>query len=163
VFALRRKSLAAVSAPAHADPRAAPARPPSASPTASSSAALEVLGGPDAEMPRWRRPSLMAARRSAPGSAEAMASERITFERGVVRPDAGREVRTIRYRMVRVADRPDQLLSAELGWLDQDDEVELIEPWGAYWRIRTPLGLEGWVHRTTLGEPVRPVGGRPTG
>ena len=39
----------------------------------------------------------------------------------------GHERRMIRYRVVRLLDAPDELRSAEIGQLDQGDEVQLIE------------------------------------
>ncbi len=114
-------------------------------------------------MPRWRRPSLLAARRSAPeGDPSAMAAQRLTFDRAAVEPDATREHRWIRYRMVRLSDGPDELMSIEIGRLDAGDEVELLERSGTYWQVRTPTGHVGWVHRMTLGEVVEaPPDARP--
>ena len=109
----------------------------------------------EAAMPRWRRPSLMAARKQAPGTDLAMlAAERLTFERTGAEPDAGHERRRIKYRLVRLSDGPDEIDSAEIGRLDEGDEVELLERTGSYWRVRTPTGHEGWVHRMTLGETI---------
>ncbi|HEX5466056.1 MAG TPA: hypothetical protein VFW92_05195, partial [Candidatus Limnocylindrales bacterium] len=122
-----------------------------------SPAASPAAGDPEASMPRWRRPSLRAARRSDPtvdlGVVEA---ERLTFEHGIVHPTGERELRRIRYRMVRLGDGPDEILSTEIGRLDEGDEVELLKRSGAYWQVRTPLGQVGWVHRMTLGELLPP-------
>jgi hypothetical protein len=106
-------------------------------------------------MPRWRRPSLLAARRSTPeADPSAMAAQRLTFDRAAVERDTTRERRWIRYRMVRLSDGPDELMSTELGRLDAGDEVELLERSGTYWQVRTPTGHVGWVHRMTLGDVV---------
>jgi hypothetical protein len=108
-------------------------------------------------LPRWRRPSLTAARKSDPGTSLApLDSERLTFDRGFVAPDNDLERRRIRYRMVRLTDAPDELRGAEIGRLDEDDEVELLERSGLYWQVRTPLGQVGWVHKMTLGDLVAP-------
>ena len=108
-------------------------------------------------LPRWRRPSLAAARRSDPGTSLApLHSERLTFDRAFVAPDDDLERRRIRYRMVRLTDAPDELRGAEIGRLDEDDEVELLERSGLYWQVRTPLGQVGWVHKMTLGDLVAP-------
>lgn len=124
--------------------------------TAAEAEAL-ALGDPEASMPRWRRPSLRAARQSKPGiSLEAVEAERLTFDHGAIQPTGEREVRRIRYRMVRVGDGPDEILSTEIGRLDEGDEVELLQHAGAYWQVRTPLGQVGWVHRMTLGELLPP-------
>jgi hypothetical protein len=106
-------------------------------------------------MPRWRRPSLNEARKAAPGtSLAAIEAERLTFARGAVAGDPGNERRRIRYRMVRLADSPDEILGQEIGRLDEGDEVELLERSGLYWKVRTPRGEIGWVHKMTLGDVV---------
>jgi hypothetical protein len=113
-------------------------------------------------LPRWRRPSLMAARASERDRrAQVIASERLTFDRGTVAFGDGREFRKIRYRMVRLSDRPDELMGYELGRLDEGDEVEVLERSAFYVKIRTPYGLEGWVHRTTVGAQLSPEQDRP--
>ena len=106
-------------------------------------------------IPRWRRPSLIAARKASMVADPSMiAAERLTFARTDLEPDVERERRWIRYRMVRLSDGPDELMSAEIGRLDAGDEVELLERSGAYWQVRTPTGHVGWVHRMTLGDVV---------
>ena len=106
-------------------------------------------------MPRWRRPSLNEARKADPGtSLAAIEAERLTFARAAVAGDPGNERRRIRYRMVRLADSPDEILGQEIGRLDEGDEVELLERSGLYWKVRTPLGEIGWVHKMTLGDVV---------
>jgi hypothetical protein len=62
------------------------------------------------------------------------------------------ERRVIRYRVVRLLDAPDELRSADIGQLDQGDEVQLLERSGAYWLVLCPDGRQGWVHKMTLGE-----------
>ena len=42
----------------------------------------------------------------------------------------------------------------ETGYLDRDDEVQLLEKYGAYWLILCPDGRQGWVHNMTLGEVI---------
>ena len=106
-------------------------------------------------MPRWRRPSLNEARKADPGtSLAAIEAERLTFARAAVAGDPGNERRRIRYRMVRLADSPDEILGQEIGRLDEGDEVELLERSGLYWKVRTPHGEIGWVHKMTLGDVV---------
>ena len=124
-----------------------------------------VLTG-EMAMPRWRRPSLAQARKADPGtSLAAIEAERLTFTRGATGGDPGNERRRIRYRMVRLSDAPDEILGQEIGRLDQGDEVELLERSGLYWKVRTPLGEIGWVHKMTLGDVVTDVeqGNRPDG
>jgi hypothetical protein len=112
-----------------------------------------LIPADEVHLPRWRRPSLMAARKgSAAVSPDELVASRLTFEHAAVRPEPMHERRYIRYRMVRVGDRPDEILSIEIGRLDQGDEVELLESRGAFWKVRVPTGLIGWIHRTTLAE-----------
>ncbi|MGZ6345659.1 MAG: hypothetical protein ACXWOW_10130 [Candidatus Limnocylindrales bacterium] len=125
-------------------------------------ATLEAASVAELAMPRWRRPSLRAARQAQPGAdLDAIEAERLTFAHGVVAPEPGLERRWVRYRMVRLGDAPDEILSNELGRLDEGDEVELLQRSGVYWQVRTPLGQVGWVHKMTLGEAVAASGGAP--
>jgi hypothetical protein len=108
-------------------------------------------------MPRWRRPSLLEARRADP-IRDATAAPRLTFDHGLVGPLEGRERRLIRYSLVRLLDIPDELRGTEVAFLDQGDEVQLLEKRGVYWLVLCPDGLQGWIHKMTLGETV----GQPT-
>jgi hypothetical protein len=133
-----------------------------ASPTADPSAVVEA-DDLEAMMPRWRRPSLMLARKADPVR-DSTPAPRLTFDQGLVGPLDGRERRVIRYRVVRLLDTPDELRGVEIGYLDQGDEVQLIEKYGAYWQVLCPDGQQGWLHKMTLGEIVgdeRPVGDGP--
>jgi len=114
-----------------------------------------AVGAEDIEalMPRWRRPSLLQARKADPIRDSAPAA-RLTFDQGLVGPLDGRERRVIRYRVVRLLDSPDELRGAEIGYLDQGDEVQLLEKYGAYWLVQSPDGQQGWLHKMTLGEIV---------
>jgi hypothetical protein len=108
----------------------------------------------EAGMPRWRRPSLMEARKADPARSAATAPARMSFANGAVSAVEGRERRVIRYRVVRLLDAPDELRSADIGQLDQGDEVQLLERSGAYWLVLCPDGRQGWLHKMTLGEVV---------
>jgi hypothetical protein len=112
-----------------------------------------VLGHDESGMPRWRRPSLMAARKSDP-LRSATVNYKLTFDSGVVGSVEGRERRRIRYRVVRLLDAPDELRSREIGVLDQGDEVALLERSGSFWLVLCPDGGQGWVHKMTLGDVV---------
>jgi uncharacterized membrane protein YgcG len=114
----------------------------------------------EADMPRWRRPSLMAARKEDPTRSVAVRQPPMTFDSGVVQALEGRERRVIRYAVVRLLDAPDELRSAEIGQLDQGDEVQLLERSGAYWLVLCPNGQQGWIHKMTLGEIVSDGSGR---
>jgi hypothetical protein len=118
----------------------------------------------EALMPRWRRPSLLQARKADPVRDTGPGS-RLTFDEGFVGSLSGRERRVIRYRVVRLLDTPDELRGQEIGFLDQGDEVQLVEKYGAYWLVLAPDGQQGWLHKMVLGEIVDrdPVAGdRPT-
>jgi hypothetical protein len=121
----------------------------------------------EAMLPRWRRPSLLQARRADP-IRDATPAPRLTFDHGLVGPLDGHERRLIRYRVVRMLDTPDELRGTETGYLDRGDEVQLLEKYGAYWRVLCPDGRQGWVHNMTLGDvidehvqPDRPVATMP--
>ena len=114
---------------------------------------LPALPDVEASMPRWRRPSLLEARKADPAR-NPITPHRMSFEDGRVNPAEGYERRTIRYRVVRLLDAPDELRSADIGQLDQGDEVQLIEKSGAYWLVLCPDGRQGWIHKMTLGDVV---------
>jgi hypothetical protein len=111
-------------------------------------------GGLDVDLPRWRRPSLLAARKSDPvrGDLAAPVPARLTFDS---HDETGtRERRAVRYRIVRLLDRPDELLAATVGSLDEGDEVMVVEESGLYRRVMTPDGRTGWLHKMTLGDVI---------
>jgi hypothetical protein len=140
------------------DPFEVPTRgeaPGEAPPTGATATRTEPALTGEAAMPRWRRPSLNEARKADPGtSLAAIEAERLTFARSTEAADPVNERRRIRYRMVRLSDSPDEILGQEIGRLDEGDEVELLERSGLYWKVRTPLGEIGWVHKMTLGDAV---------
>jgi hypothetical protein len=107
----------------------------------------------EAAMPRWRRPSLLEARKADPARYVATTQHQ-SFDGGAARADDDHERRIIRYRVVRLLDAPDELRSAEIGQLDQGDEVQLLERSGSYWLVLCPDGRQGWLHKMTLGELV---------
>jgi hypothetical protein len=107
----------------------------------------------EADMPRWRRPSVQAARKADPS--RFVESAKMSFDTGMVNAVEGRERRVIRYRVVRLLDAPDELRGTDIGQLDQGDEVQLLEKSGAYWLVLCPDGRQGWLHKMTLGEVVR--------
>jgi hypothetical protein len=107
----------------------------------------------EAMLPRWRRPSLLQARKADP-IRDATPAPRLTFDKGLLGPLDGHERRVIRYRVVRMLDTPDELRGTETGYLDRGDEVQLLEKYGAYWMVLCPDGRQGWVHNMTLGDVV---------
>ena len=129
-------------------------------PAAGATADLDAPGTADdleALMPRWRRPSLIQARKADP-IRDSTPAPRLTFDQGLVGKLDGRERRIIRYRLVRLLDSPDELRGAEIGYLDQGDQVQLLEKYGAYWHVLCPDGRQGWVHKMTLGELIEDDG-----
>ncbi len=143
-------------APALAVAAARPAAPaptwPSAggaAATAATAATLDIPFG-EAEIPRWRRPSVQAARQASsrgPELPHVPVAFRDEAGAGVVRARIG-------YRLVRVASVPDELLGDEVGRLDRGDQVEILESSGAYRRVRAADGTEGWIHKMTLSDDL---------
>jgi hypothetical protein len=110
-------------------------------------------GGTDVDLPRWRRPSLLAARKSDPiRSTDAAAATRLAFAGPAAA--AGVERRTVRYRIVRLLDRPDELTADTVGSLDEGDQVAIVGQSGLYRRVETPDGRSGWLHKMTLGDVI---------
>lgn len=117
-------------------------------------AAAAIMADPELAMPRWRRPSLLVARKADPYRDAPAAAPRLTFDHGLVGALDGRERRLIGYNVVRLLDQPDELRGAEIGFLDQGDEVQLLEKRGVYWLVLCPDGRQGWLHKMTLGDVV---------
>jgi hypothetical protein len=110
----------------------------------------------EAQMPRWRRPSLRTARYASPRIAAAPIAALI-FPGGAA---SGLERRRVRYDLVALTDIPDEIRGAQVGQLQVNDEVEITTRQGAWVKVRTPVGAEGWIHRTTLqstDEDSKPV------
>jgi len=134
-----------------ADPlRTPPPTPLHPQPTAVEAMAPQVETAPDPEkgMPRWRRPSLLEARhadysRMAPSNHMPM---RFGDETGEV------DVRVVRYAVVPVLDRPDEVLGLRQCDLASGDEVQVMGASGTFLQVLCPNGDQGWVHRTTLGQ-----------
>ncbi len=60
----------------------------------------------------------------------------------------------VRYRIVRLLDRPDELTANTVGSLDEGDQVAIVEHSGLYRRVETPDGRTGWLHKMTLGDVI---------
>lgn len=106
---------------------------------------------PEALMPRWRRPSLLAARHGVPGRREVAERPVMRFSPDVAPTTA--ELRIVRYAVVPLLDRPDEVLGLQLIDLIAGDEVQVIGTSSAYWEVVCADGERGFVHRTTLGLP----------
>jgi SH3 domain-containing protein len=111
----------------------------------SGSARIPGSAREEAAIPRWLRPSLQAARAAGWGVPPPRAPVRFL---GPAAPGVDR--REIGYRLVRVADGPDDLRSDEVGRLDRGDQVEVLESKGSFVRVRGADGLEGWVHQAAI-------------
>lgn len=118
--------------------------------TAMDAMAPQAVASVDAEanMPRWRRPSLLEARHAdythhAPAQRMPM-----LFGEGSGEVD----VRVVRYAVVPVLDRPDEVLGLQVSDLAAGDEVQVIGTSSAFIEVMCPNGDRGWVHRTTLGQ-----------
>ena len=102
---------------------------------------------PEANMPRWRRPSLLEARRADP-------SRYATANRAPMRFTDDQiyqfDVRIVRYAVVPLLDKPDEVLGLRIADLESGDEVQVLSANGAFVEIHCPDGDRGWVHRTTL-------------
>ncbi len=108
---------------------------------------------PEALMPRWRRPSLLEARRADPTGRGPATHTPLRF--GSSRAEA--DLRIVRYAVAPVMDRPDEVLGTRLAVLGAGDEVEVLESSGAYLEVLCPSGERGWIHRTTVGQPTPPL------
>ena len=114
---------------------------------------------PEANMPRWRRPSLLEARRSDPSRqvASYRLSMKFTDDRGES-PD----LRVVRYAVVPLLDRPDEVMGVRLADLASGDEVLAVGAQGAFVEVTCPNGDHGWIHRTTMGPRLAAFPSRAT-
>lgn len=111
--------------------------------------APEQVVDPESLMPRWRRPSLLAARKMDPTRLARTDRPAQRFPSG----SDSTQRRLVRYAMVALLDRPDEVMGLQLADLMAGDEVEVLEAGGPFWQVVCPDGVTGWVHRTTL-QPV---------
>ena len=103
---------------------------------------------PEANMPRWRRPSLLEARHSDPTRQAPVYRLPMRFSDDRTNHS---DLRIVRYAVVPVLDRPDEVLGFKLTDLEMGDEVLAVGASGAFVEVTCPTGEHGWVHRTTLG------------
>ena len=115
------------------------------------SAMAEEETDPEALMPRWRRPSLIAARYADPTRYDNTNRGAMRFTPNTAPTTA--ELRIVRYAVVPLLDRPDEVLGLQINDLVAGDEVQVVESTGQFWQVVCPDGERGWVHRTTLGLP----------
>lgn len=141
--------IAAMMAPAPAPAMAAVPRPGLGTALEVMAPQVDAVVNPEANMPRWRRPSLLEARHSDPARQAPVHRLPMRFS-GTDPGDI--EVRVVRYAMVPVLDRPDEVSGMQVGDLSSGDEVQVIGGSGAFIEVLCPNGDQGWVHRTTLGQ-----------
>ena len=104
----------------------------------------------DTDIPRWRRQSLLEARKADP-TRTVRTAVNLTFIGQAGEAVSGLERRRIKYRLVSLLDQPDDVRGVEIGSLDEGDEVVLLERLGTYWRVLCPDGRQGWLHKMVLG------------
>jgi hypothetical protein len=109
----------------------------------------EAILDPEASMPRWRRPSLLEARHSE--YTRQAPAYRLPMRFGGD-DSADVDVRIVRYAVVPVLDRPDEVIGIRQSDLESGDEVQVVGSSGAFIEVLCPNGDRGWVHRTTLGQ-----------
>jgi hypothetical protein len=109
---------------------------------------------PEASMPRWRRPSLMQARKLDPARSVDTRREPIRFPAGSVADRS--ELRMVRYAVVPLLDWPDEVLGERQDDLATGDEVRVLGARSAFLEVECPDGRRGWIHRTTVGPPAEP-------
>lgn len=133
-------------------PKVEAARPPDA--TQEAATAVDAMAPPDAReidpeanMPRWRRPSLLEARRSDPTRYAQTHRVPMRFTDDQIYQF---DVRIVRYAVVPLLDRPDEVLGIRIADLESGDEVQVLSAQGTFVEIHCPNGERGFVHRTTL-------------
>ena len=148
----QRKPSAAEEIAAMMAPRPEPAR--QAAPRPEQATAVDAMAPPDfrevdpeANMPRWRRPSLLEARRSDPTRQTMSTRVPMRFTDDQIYQF---DVRIVRYAVVPLLDRADEVLGMRIADLEQGDEVQVLSAQGTFVEIHCPNGERGYVHRTTL-------------
>jgi hypothetical protein len=109
---------------------------------------------PEANMPRWRRPSLLEARRADPSRQAPAYRLAMKFTDG---RSESVDLRVVRYAVVPLLDRPDEVLGVRLADLEAGDEVLTVGAQGGFVEVTCPNGEHGWIHRTTIGARPAPI------
>jgi hypothetical protein len=141
--------IAAIMSPASAQPANEPAFTFSRTAVDAMAPQGETEVDPEAGIPRWRRKSLIEARRADPFQSAPTYRLPMRFSDS----NSGElDLRTVRYAVVPVLDRPDEVLGLRLSDLGSGDEVQVLRASGAFVEVLCPNGDQGWVHRTTLSQ-----------
>ncbi len=138
--------------------------PPAAQPGptgATGATAVEAMAPPDGQvvdpeagMPRWRRPSLLEARHSDPRQLAPAYRIPMRFSDD---ESPQLDLRVVRYAVVPLLDRPDEVHGQRISDLEAQDEVHIAGASGTFVEVVCPNGDRGWVHRTTLGPRPSPA------
>ncbi len=115
---------------------------------------LAEFPDPEDNMPRWRRPSLLVARKADPIRDPAPVRPAMAFPRQASGIPDDVERRQVRYTVAALLDRPDELRSTQIGEVTAGDELQVEGRSGTFCRIICPDGRQGWIHRTALTEPL---------
>jgi hypothetical protein len=120
---------------------------------------LSLASGPmsdDSHIPRWRRPSVAAARfetdnsnavRAASAAAVPPPRPRLAFAESI---DKRAERMLVRYDNVPLLEQPDEAFGRILEELQSGDEVEIIERDSLWAHVRAPTGVAGWTPVMTV-------------
>jgi hypothetical protein len=162
-FARRRLLPATEDGAAQAAEAAPPVPPwPPAPQVRRVAAQLEPTG--EEHLPRWRRPSVVAARFETLNTAAIKAAAGLTRRRRPAQrfgSDAEVDRRVLRYDGVVLLDRPDDVHGRPMEGLQADDEVALLERDELWANVATPGGRAGWIPAMALGPAAAP-GAEPT-
>jgi hypothetical protein len=121
-------------------------------PVVTSPPVTPVVDPAEADMPRWRRPSVKAGRF---GTGLAGGSSRGPSRLFIGPPPVDVQRFGVRYDAVALLSEPDEVRGLVLDELDAGDEVELIGQSSAWLQVRTPHRRSGWIQRMTV-EPLVP-------
>jgi hypothetical protein len=110
---------------------------------------------PEASIPRWRRPSLTAARYEtdnmrAVRAAEPAAALRVRPARVFAQPTEELGERMLVRYGVPLLNRPDEPFGRIMGDLANGDQVEVLDQGEIWSNVITPSGAAGWVPTATL-------------
>src|SRR5262249_49914781 len=97
----------------------------------------------EVDVPRWRRESVKAARFGAVAATASRVRRPMLVFAEPPDADTGRWV--IRYDAVALLTEPDEVFGLRVAELDTGDEVDLMGHKGAWYRVRTPRGQDGWL------------------
>jgi hypothetical protein len=126
---------------------------------ASGQAILSLASGAmadDSHIPRWRRPSVAAARfetdssnavRTASAGTVPPPRPRLAFAESI---DKRAERMLVRYDNVPLLEQPDEAFGRILEELQSGDEVEIIERDSLWAHVRAPTGVAGWTPVMTV-------------